>query len=491
MGQASLDDIVSNQGPAAAPAASAATAAPTGGVAHIDDIVSNQGPVQAPAAAGTTGVSGALNKIGEFGAGVVPGAVESMGETIQSLPWVGKKIISPEAMQAEREFFKPGTEAEKYGQTTGHIAEPILEFVLGDEALKGVALAEKLGIASKIAKVAQDSPYIGKLLQHGVNAARMGTVGAAEASAKGATPGEAIKTGVVTGLGGEAIPAIGSTLDAVAPGLASKAAAVATKLTNPFRRAAATDPGFIDQVWHGEQVAQAPAQAATRAAAKAAGSEVGLSTVQPEGLRTLAEEPISVVNGLKKGVYSQVDRAAGTDLKTLYDKLDAINDKIDLEASGSPAEAKLEEARTSQMQTIEDAKAQARAKGVDVDKMLAKGDALHTREMALRDFQKGVLKNVNIVPGNVAHGTPETVTIDSAVKAIQKLQDNTKFGAPRLEQALGKDGAKKLLDGLYDAQRQGIKAASRQKLAQWVGGILGGATIGTLGVEGVSQLLAP
>lgn len=469
MGQASLDDIVSNQGPAAAPAASAATAAPTGGVAHIDDIVSNQGPVQAPAAPGTTGVSGALNKIGEFGAGVVPGAVESMGETIQSLPWVGKKIISPEAMQAEREFFKPGTEAEKYGQTTGHIAEPILEFVLGDEALKGVALAEKLGIASKIAKVAQDSPYIGKLLQHGVNAARMGTVGAAEASAKGATPGEAIKTGVVTGLGGEAVPAIGSTLDAVAPGLASKAAAAVTKLTNPFRRAATADPGFIDQVLHGEQVAQAPAQAATRAAAKAAGEEVGLSTVQPAGLRTLAEEPIHAVNQLKHGVYDQVDKAAGTDLKTLYGKLDAINDKIDLEASGSPEEARLEAQRTSQMQTIEDAKAQARTQGVDVDKMLAKGDALHTREMALRDVQKQIFKNVNIVSGNAAEGTPEMINVDSAVKAIQKLQDNTKFGAPRLEQAFGKEGAAALRQELYAAQRAGVKAMKYQDIAKIIG----------------------
>lgn len=424
----------------------------------------------------------AANAVGEFGAGVGEGAISSMGQTIQSLPWVGKKILSPEAMAAEREYFRPGSAAEQHGQTTGDIAEPILEFVMGDEALKGLAIAEKVGIAGKIAKIAQDSPYIGKILQHGVNAARMGTVGTAEAAAKGATLPEALKTGTVTGLGGEAIPAIGSTLDAVAPGVASKAANLATRLTNPFRRATTSDPGFIQQVLQGEQVAQAPAQEATRAAAKAAGGEVGLSTVQPAGLRTLAEEPISVVNGLKKGVYSQVDQAAGTDLKTLYDKLDAINDKIDLEASGSPAEAKLEEARTSQMQTIEDAKAQARTKGVDVDKMLAKGDALHTREMALRDFQKGFLKNVSIVPGNATAGTPETITIDSAVKAVQKLQDNTKYGAPRLEQALGKDGAKKFLDGLYAAQRQGAKAIKAQELisnlktiAEWTGGV-GGAS---------------
>ena len=434
--------------------------ASNGGLPPGATLVSGTVPSAEPAS-GTTGVAGALNKIGEFGAGVGEGAISSMGQTIQSLPWVGKKILSPEAMQAEREYFKPGSAAEKHGQTTGDIAEPILEFVMGDEALKGLAIAEKVGIAGKIAKIAQDSPYIGKILQHGVNAARMGTVGATEAAAKGATLPEALKTGAATGIGGEAITAAAEA--------APEAIKAVTALKNPFRRAATTVPGFIQQVLQGEQVAQAPAQAAARAAAKTAGSEVGLSTVQPAGLRTLAEEPISVVNGLKKGVYSQVDSAAGTDLKTLYDKLDAINDKIDLEASGSPAEAKLEEARTSQMQTIEDAKAQARTKGIDVDKMLAKGDALHTREMALRDFQKGFLKNVNIVSGNAAAGTPETINLDSAVKAVQKLQDNTKYGAPRLEQALGKDGAKKFLEELYAAQRSGVKALKIQDFAKIIG----------------------
>ena len=85
MGQASLDDIVSNQGPVAQPAASSATAAPASGTAHIDDIVSNQGPTSSPAP-GTTGVSGFLNKVGEAGAGLGEGAISSMSDTIHSLP---------------------------------------------------------------------------------------------------------------------------------------------------------------------------------------------------------------------------------------------------------------------------------------------------------------------------------------------------------------------------------------------------------------------
>jgi ElaB/YqjD/DUF883 family membrane-anchored ribosome-binding protein len=449
-------------------------ASTTAGLPPGATLVSGTVPQATPAVppSDTRNPADIFGKVQDFGTGIFKGAAESMGETIQNLPWVGKKILSPEAMQAEREYFKPGSAADKFGQTTGDIAEPILEFVLGDEALKGLALADKIGLASKLADFATKNPYVGKILQHGINAARMGTVGTAEALGKGATLPHALETGAATGVGGELLSAAAD---------AAPAAVKAVRgFTNPFRKAASADPGFIQQVLQGEQVAQVPAQAATRAAVKAGGAEVGLSTVQPAGLRTLAEEPISIVNGLKKNVYGQVDKAAGTDIKTLYDKLDAINDKIDLEASGSPAEAKLEEARTSQMQTIEDAKAQARTKGVDVDKMLAKGDALHTREMALRDLQKGFLKNVNIVPGNAAAGTPETINVDSAVRAVQKLQDNTKFGAPRLEQALGKDGAKKFLDGLYAAQRGGAKAIKAQELmsnlktiAEWTGGLSG------------------
>ena len=421
---------------------------------------------------------GTLAKVGDFVKGAGEGAVTAAGETIQSLPWVGKKLISPESMQAERSTFAPGSAGEKYGQTTGKIVEPVLEFVMGDEALQGLALADKIGLAGKIAKIAQDSPYIGKLLQHGVAAARMGTVGATEALAKGATPGQATAIGAATGIGGEALnvatDAVGSAgwLQRMNP-FSAKAAAAVTAAPE------STEPGVVQSLVKGADVAQAPAQEATRTAMKTGGAEVGLNTVQPAGLRTLAEEPINAVNGLKKGIYGQVDQAAGTDLKTLFGKLDAINDKIDLEASGSPEEARLEAQRTSQMQTIEDAKQVARSKGVNVDKLLDQGDDLHTREMALRDFQKGFLKNTGIVPGNATSGTPETINVDSAVKAAQKLQDNTKYGADgRLAQALGKDGAKKFLDDLYAAQRLGVKAMDTQAL---FGKILKGLEIAGLG----------
>jgi hypothetical protein len=82
----------------------------------------------------------------------------------------------------------------------------------------------------------------------------------------------------------------------------------------------------------------------------------------------------------------------------------------------------------------------------------------------LREFQKNYLKNPSIIEGNSAMGTPETANVDAGIKVLQKMQDNTKYGAPRLEQALGKQGANQLLKDMYAAQRLGVKAIDAQKM---------------------------
>lgn len=397
--------------------------------------VPSAAPAVPPAQPGT--LTRAANAVGEFGAGIVPGAVESMGETIQNLPWVGKKIISPEAMQAEREFFKPGTEAEKYGQTTGHIAEPILEFVLGDEALKGVALADKLGIAGKIAKVAQDSPYIGKLLQHGVNAARTGTVGAIEAAAKGATLPEAIKTGTETAAGS-------AVLDT--------AISAGTALKNPFRQAL-TKP-LATAAETGEAASQPIAQAGVKTIAPTVGASLrsGIDVQTP-----LADA---------KGLYKTVDDAAKTDFKALYDKLDVAQDAAREAGIGTPEEAKAQLAIKNTQDAIDDAKKVATQSGVpDVDKILSQADAKFAETQANKDFNSKFFGSQSVISGNIAHGAPETINIKSALNVLENMDKPNRYGVSRLQMtSLGADGATKLKQVLYDAQKAGQTAMDARAL---------------------------
>jgi hypothetical protein len=89
-----------------------------------------------------------------------------------------------------------------------------------------------------------------------------------------------------------------------------------------------------------------------------------------------------------------------------------------------------------------------------------------------------VFKNTGVISGNKALGAEESVNVNQAVKELQKLQDNTKFGAPRLEQALGKEGAQAILKDMYAAQRSGIKAMTKQQWAVRAAKVLGATGVG-------------
>jgi hypothetical protein len=415
------------------------------------------------------GVAGALNKVGEFGAGIVPGAVEAMGDTIQHLPWVGKKILSPEAMQAEREYFKPGSPAEKAGQTTGSIAEPVLEFVLGDEALKGVALADKLGIAGKIAKIAQDSPYIGKLLQHGVNAARMGTVGATEALAKGATPENAVKAGVATGVAGEAIPAASSTVEALAARSPQAGAAVA-RLTNPFKQLL-TSPKEA-----GLAATQEPGAAAIRTAV---GAPAGAPVI--EGATSIVDDMLAKTGVQKDVAYKQIDDMVGFDLKAEKQKL--ADTRYAIKQPGADVEGLQAEIDASTRQI-----ADANKKLVEAGINPKVADQLNTAWEATKQFKNDIVRSTS---------SDGTINVKQLLNRGKNLRFNPRYG-DRLAQAFGKGDAsagKAIADeymrGLEAAQKAGVDAFKSQRFKLWLGGILGGAAITTGGVEGVKALLAP
>lgn len=80
-------------------------------------------------------------------------------------------------------------------ETAGKVGEGIAEFVMGDEALKGLQITERLGLAQKMAQMAKSSPYIAKILEHGLTAIRGGAVTVPQQMLHSATPTEALKTG--------------------------------------------------------------------------------------------------------------------------------------------------------------------------------------------------------------------------------------------------------------------------------------------------------
>ena len=89
-------------------------------------------------------------------------------------------------------------------ETAGKVGEGVLEFVMGDDALKGLKLAEKIGIASKLAKLVSDEPYVAKIVEAGLNASRMGLVSGAQTGLHEPNPGS-IGIGTAVGAGGSVL----------------------------------------------------------------------------------------------------------------------------------------------------------------------------------------------------------------------------------------------------------------------------------------------
>ncbi|HXM59438.1 MAG TPA: hypothetical protein VN950_01190 [Terriglobales bacterium] len=142
----------------------------------------------------------------DVGAGIVKGAgqtVNTVSSVLNKIPVVGKYLAPTEGINAATEIETPTNIAQKIGVG----AEGIAEFFLGDEALKGLSIAERLGMASKVAKLAETNPVIARIITGGLNAVRTGTTSAAQSVAH-APEGErasAALTGAEYGAAGSAI----------------------------------------------------------------------------------------------------------------------------------------------------------------------------------------------------------------------------------------------------------------------------------------------
>jgi hypothetical protein len=186
--------------------------------------------------------------------------------------------------------------------------------------------------------------------------------------------------------------------------------------------------------------------------------------------------PIEAADKGADALYKTIDDATGTDIKGLSKKLRDTNFKIRMSTNPTD-EAAWELKRTNIQDTIADALKQAKDAGVP-DDQLSQADAQFKKMSALTDVEKKVFNNVNVIDP-----TTGEVRLDAAVKELQKLQDNTKYGSPRLEQAFGKGNT--ILEDMKAANRLGIKALNRQQLAKMLlkYGVPGAAAVGGLGWE--------
>lgn len=266
-------------------------------------------------------------------------------------------------------------------------------------------------------------------------------------------------------------------------------AAITALATHGVVKGAGAVSDVAGDVIQGEKAAQAPAKATLRTGASASAADAGVSAGDTTGgMRTVLDDGIHSAAKVERGMYDALNKASGTDLKTLYDHANDVQEALD-----DPTNIANRSSLQKELQTTHDSitkgEAQASANGVD-PKTLTSAKAATQQRYAMETVKQKLFNNESVVSGNVEHGAPETVNVKSAIRQVESLDKPSRYapeGTPsRLEQAFGGDGAKALKQGLYDAQNEGQTALSRQELAKK---LLGGTVIGAGALTTVYEAL--
>ena len=145
------------------------------------------------------------------------GSVQSVSELINKIPKIGQVLMPTAAVQAGRQAIQQMGPATTIGGKAGAGAEDIAEFIAGDEALKGLALGDKLLQVGKVADYYENaSGFTKAAIEHGMNIMRQSALGAGLGGIKGGQQGA--EAGAI---GGAAIEPVGAVAGKVSEAASS------------------------------------------------------------------------------------------------------------------------------------------------------------------------------------------------------------------------------------------------------------------------------
>jgi hypothetical protein len=405
--------------------------------------------------------------IGQGSLDTVHGTGELIRKGLNAVPFVnnlGDKVVPPVGQAALDQMATPQNTAQKVGYT----AENIAEFMLGDEALKGLSLADKLPKVARAMEVLSKQPIlknqiVQKMIATGV---RQGTTGALQGFVhSGGDVIKAAEEGAATG-------ALGATTEGILAG--------ANKMLNS---------DTVQAILKGKEVAQPGAQAAIRTGTQAATEATGTAdeSVQAgiqnkplvEGHATVLDDHLSKLADNEKAAYQKVDEAAGFDVKA--EKQQLANDQYKLKQLGNTdaditQKGNLIDAINDSTDRITEAESKMKAAGIDPQA----ADSIHKQRMAGQNFKKSLIKNTN--PAD------QSVNVQGLLKDAKNLQFS-KYG-DRLEQFFGsKEAADNYVSQLSDMDKLGAHAMKTQAIAKMVGKYIGLPVVGTLAGAGAFEAI--
>jgi hypothetical protein len=236
--------------------------------------------------------------------------------------------------------------AQKAGQFTGDL----LQFIATDGALGDLDMAGKIGLSSKVAQLAQQSPRLARAIEIGINAVRSGVTGGAlgattaaannepivagaEHGARDAALGSAVGEGVV----GPAVNKVGEKLEEFAPKIGN-ALLQANKIKN-FQYGKNPGQTFID-----EQISAKPWQdySDVKKSLDDAGNKIANEAQQAIASSPNANKKIDVVPNVDQifdnALQSLTSKSGLPDRRGLITDLEILRQEVthDFDVTGTP-----------------------------------------------------------------------------------------------------------------------------------------------------------
>ena len=393
--------------------------------------------------------------------------IHNVGEVIH--PGLGEAVIPSSGLQAETGYSHPSYTAQK----VGYGGETLMEFLLGDEAIKGLSFADKLSTAAGVAKTLQNSPRIMRALQIGADALRTGTVvGTQSAVRSGGDMGQAATdAALAAGTAGVVSGATGATVGGI-KAVKSAAQSLAKSLD--------------------VQSVQEPLQQGIRDLLGSVEKSAGVTPTSAQSIRDVASNLSDALRAKASGIYQQLDAATGGRFQRFDEALENIRQELrDTVGLDDGKEADLLAKQDTTEKARQEALDKAAASGVD-PKLIHTANQTWRQQAALSDLSNGIRQSTSGLRPEIANGakaTPETVNSKTLFAKVNRLYDKaTPNGGNRLADAIGQENAQNLLRHVDSMYLEAQKIASRNKYAVMTAKAIGLGGAGSLGYEAIRGL---
>jgi hypothetical protein len=286
-----------------------------------------------------------------------------------------------------------------------------------------------------------------------------------------------VKAGNTAGAIGDVVGGVSS----IAPMLLGDEA-TATKAGDVVGKAAdtAADAAGKAKALVSEDAAATKAQPIVQDAVKGTAADTAASEgVQPKAatsVRDAVQNVADEVKGRSKAAYQTLDDASNGRWQRFDDQLSNLRDKMD-EVSGIDDEAYSKfEQKAQDVEAAQNDLVNSLVKDGAIEPELAEqAKTDYRKSSALHDLSQQVRSSASGLRPELGKGTPEAIDPSKLSPRLNKLYDSG-----RLQQAIGEDGAAKLMQQVDEAARTKASAIKTVKLVKTIAkyaGLVGGATV--------------